>query len=137
MEGSENARQLKNREESDRPKFDHQVASINGLRSKRSPYIAKWSQYKDCPDVLAFLEEMNKNCARINLKSSFFDSPHGLMNTNSKSTAFDIAKLAALCMEDTRFAKVVGTKYFVVPRKKDVNGNKKTYRWENTHRMIE
>ena len=102
-----------------------------------SPYVVKRSQFKEYPEVLAFLEEMNKNCARLNLRSSFFDSPHGLMNQNSRSTAFDIAKLTAYCMEDERFCKVVGTKNYVVPRKKDINGNKRTYRWENTHKMID
>ena len=43
---------------------------------------------------------MNKNCARLNLRSSFFDSPHGLMNANSRSTAYDMAKLSTICMED-------------------------------------
>jgi serine-type D-Ala-D-Ala carboxypeptidase (penicillin-binding protein 5/6) len=80
---------------------------------------------------------MNKNCARLNLRSSFFDSPHGLMNMNSRSTAFDIAKLGTICMEDTRFAKVVETRNYHVPRKKDINQNKRTYRWENTHKMID
>jgi D-alanyl-D-alanine carboxypeptidase len=80
---------------------------------------------------------MNKNCARLNLRSSFFDSPHGMMNLNSKSTAFDIAKLSAICMEEPRFAEVVCTKYYCVPKKKDINGNKKTYRWENTHKMLD
>ena len=86
---------------------------------------------------MAFFEEMNKNCARLNLKSTFFDSPHGMMNFNSKSTAFDIAKLSTICMEDSRFSQVVSTRYYCVPKKKDINGNKRTYRWENTHKMLE
>jgi len=42
--------------------------------------------------------EMNKNCVRLGLKSTFFDTPHGLMNPVSRSTAFDVAKLAAKCL---------------------------------------
>ena len=68
------------------------------MRSKKSAFIVKKSQFKEYPEVLCFLEHMNKNCALLNLRSSFFDSPHGLMNANSRSTAFDIAKLSALCM---------------------------------------
>jgi len=64
-----------------------------------------------------------------------FDSPHGLMNPCSKSTAFDIAKLSAVCMEDCRFLKVVNQKYYTVARTQQ-NNNKRTYRWENTHRML-
>lgn len=57
---------------------------------------------------------MNKNCARLGLRATFFDSPHGLMNFVSKSTAFDIAKLSAKCLEDERFVKIVNTKYYTV-----------------------
>lgn len=51
---------------------------------------------------------------RNGLKSSFFDSPHGLMNPVSRSTAFDIAKLCAICMEMPTFRQIVSTKYFKV-----------------------
>jgi D-alanyl-D-alanine carboxypeptidase len=57
---------------------------------------------------------MNRNCVRNGLKSSFFDSPHGLMNPVSRSTAFDIAKLCAICMEMPTFRQIVSTKYFKV-----------------------
>jgi D-alanyl-D-alanine carboxypeptidase (penicillin-binding protein 5/6) len=87
--------------------------------------------------VLAFLEEMNKNCARLNLRSSFFDTPHGLMNPLSRSTAFDIARLGSFCMRDPRFARVVSTKIYSVARNKELNGNKRSYKWENTHKMLE
>ena len=67
----------------------------------------KRSQFRNLNEVCAFLSEMNKNCARLNLRSTMFDSPHGLVNPVSRSTAFDIAKLAAICMEDSRFLNVV------------------------------
>lgn len=40
-------------------------------------------------------------------------------------------------MDDERFAKIVQTKNYVVNRDKEVNNNKRTYRWENTHKMID
>ena len=58
--------------------------------------------------------EMNKNCVRLGLKSTFFDTPHGLMNPVSRSTAFDVAKLSAKCLQDPRFAMIVKTKYYRV-----------------------
>ncbi len=67
----------------------------------------KRSQFRNLTEVCAFLSEMNKNCARLNLRATMFDSPHGLVNPVSRSTAFDIAKLAAICMEDSRFLNVV------------------------------
>ena len=83
--------------------------------------------------MIAFLAEMNKCCALLGLKASMFDSPHGLMNQQSKSTAYDIAKLSAICMNDKRFCEIVNTKLYTV-EKKGKNG--KVYRWENTHKLI-
>lgn len=77
---------------------------------------------------------MNKNCAKLNLRATFLDSPHGLLNRVSRSTAFDIAKLSAFCLEDPRFLKIVQTKLYKVRKTKE-NGNSQTYVWENTHRM--
>ena len=65
---------------------------------------------------------MNKNCARLGLRATFFDSPHGLMNQISRSTAFDVAKLSAKCLEDERFRKIVNTRYYTVP-KSELNNN--------------
>ena len=83
-----------------------QVFSINSIRS-RLPFLARGSQYSEEQPIAFFVQEMNKNCVRLGLRSSFFDNPHGLMNPNSKSTAFDIAKLSNLCLADPRFKKVV------------------------------
>lgn len=93
--------------------------------------------FKDSPEILAFLEEMNKNCAKLNLRSSFFDSPHGLMNPISRSTAFDVARLSSICLQDDRFSSVVRTKNYNVLKNKELNGNRRSYRWENTHKMID
>ena len=62
---------------------------------------------------------MNKNCARLGLKATFFDSPHGLMNSVSRSTAFDIARLSAQCLEDERFRTIVNTRFYRVPKNSD------------------
>lgn len=67
---------------------------------KKSPYIVKGSQFKNYPEVLYFLEEMNKTAERINLKNSTYDSPHGLANFNNRQTALDIAKLSTEAMKN-------------------------------------
>lgn len=54
--------------------------------------------FDEQPEVLVFLEQMNRNAAKLGLKSTFYDSPHGLNNPLNKSTAFDVAKLGAECM---------------------------------------
>lgn len=81
-----------------------------------------------------FLEEMNKTAEELNLKSSFYDSPHGLSNSNNRSSALDVAKLATQCMKNSKFRDIVQTKFYSV--KKNTNGNKKTYKWYNTHLML-
>ena len=69
--------------------YSNQVAAINFFRSRRNPYVAKNSQFKDNAEVLAFLEEMNRNACRLGLRGTFYDSPHGLINFKNMSTAFD------------------------------------------------
>ena len=44
--------------------------------------------------------------------NSFFDSPHGLMNQQNVSTAYDMARLSAACMMIPLFRRVVGTKTY-------------------------
>ena len=41
---------------------------------------------------------MNDNAAALKLMNSFFDSPHGLMNPQNVSTAYDMARLSSVCM---------------------------------------
>ena len=81
-----------------------------------------------------FLEELNKQAELINLKGTFYDSPHGLGNYNNKSTALDIARLSTFAMKSPKFREIVSTKFFTI--KKNSNGNKKTYKWYNTHMML-
>lgn len=94
----------------------------------------KQSQFRNYPEVLHFLEEMNKNAEILGLKGSFYDSPHGLSNYNNKSTALDIARLSTAAMGIPKFREVVATKFYTV--KKNTNGNKRTYKWYNTHLML-
>lgn len=108
--------------------------SINQIRSRDEPFLARNSQFGKELEVCEFIQEMNRNCCRLNLRSTFFDSPHGMMNPLSRSTAYDIAKLSAAAMEDPTIRRVVSTKNYNIPR--SLNQNKRTYRWENTHKMI-
>ena len=67
-------------------------------------------------NVLFFIEEMNKNAELLSLKSTMFDSPHGLSNTNNKCSALDVAKLATQCMKFKKFREVVCTKFYTVKK---------------------
>ncbi len=55
------------------------------------------------PEICTFLEEMNRTAVELQLKGTFFDSPHGLVNWVNRSTAFDIARLSSLAMKNSKF----------------------------------
>lgn len=76
----------------------------------------------------SFVQHMNKNAKRLKLANSFFDCSHGLANHLNFSTAQDIAKLSAICLEDPRFVAIVSQK-----SKRVIRNN---YYWENTHKML-
>lgn len=96
--------------------------------------MVKHSQFRNHPDVMFFLEEMNKTAERLGLKNTFYDSPHGLSNKQNLSSALDISKLSTICMKNPRFREVCSTKFYNV--KKNTNGNKRNYKWFNTHLML-
>jgi D-alanyl-D-alanine carboxypeptidase len=58
------------------------------------------------------------------------------MNPISRSTAFDVAKLSAVCLKDQRFRAIVNTKFYKVPKKGYGYTNSRSYKWENTHKML-
>ena len=79
------------------------------------------------------------------LKSSYFDSPHGLANRFNTSSAADLAKLSSIALKNPQFAKIVKTKrykcYSQKPEdfEKDNPGQEftpKYYNWENTNKML-
>ena len=55
---------------------------------------------------------MNDQAEKLHMTSTFFDSPHGLMNIQNFSTAHDISKLSAICMKIEYFRKIVSTKVY-------------------------
>lgn len=107
---------------------------FTGTQIKKSLFVVKHSQFRNYPEVLFFLEEMNKTADRIGLKNTTYDSPHGLSNKQNVSSALDVTKLSTICMQQKKFRDIVGQKFFTV--KKNTNGNKRTYKWYNTHLML-
>lgn len=55
---------------------------------------------------------MNEYAEKFQMTSTYFDSPHGLMNIQNISTAHDMSKLSAICMKNEHFRKIVSTKYY-------------------------
>lgn len=46
------------------------------------------------------------------MQNTNFDSPHGLMNIQNLSTAYDMCKLLTKCMSVPLFRKIVGAKVY-------------------------
>jgi D-alanyl-D-alanine carboxypeptidase len=101
---------------------------------------------------------MNKEAQDFGLKSTFFDSPHGLANSNNYSSAHDLAILCAKVIKNEDFRRVVSTRYYrcrsrpsppkeekqhetteeskteATPPVKPIPLNK--YYWENTNKLL-
>lgn len=59
--------------------------------------------------TVAFVAEMNRLAASLNLDNTHFANPSGLDQDDHYSSARDLARLAAFAMEDPLFAEIVGT----------------------------
>lgn len=72
--------------------------------------------------------------------STYYDSPHGLMNKNNYSTATDVALLTTECMKNEIFRKVVGTVLYETTAlggsPKNGEGKLNKYRWENSNKLL-
>ena len=79
---------------------------------------------------------MNKTAVELQLKGTFFDSPHGLVNWVNRSTAFDLAKLCNAAMKNPKFRQIVSTKFYKVPKNQGEVRNSRTYQWENTQKLL-
>ena len=77
------------------------MTRIKSFQFDYHPYFAKY-----------FLKEMNLFCQKYGLSQTNFDSPHGLQNVENLSTAFDIAKLSGIAMQNETFRKIVSTKSY-------------------------
>lgn len=83
---------------------------------------------------MSFITQMNIYQTQIlGLRQTFFDSPHGLVNWNNRSTAYDIALLCCFCMKNALFQEIVQKKYFKVDKRENVFRN---YYWENTQKLL-
>ena len=76
----------------------------------------------------------------MKLGSTFYDSPHGLMNKFNISTAADVAILTTECMKIDEYRKVVGTvKYECIAgpgSSKTIDGKLNKYKWENSNKLL-
>ena len=82
-----------------------------------------------------FINEMNKNAVDLELIRTKFANPHGLGNTNNKSTAEDVGKLCSFAMKIPRFKELVTCKEYSCIAVNS-QGKAKYYNWINTHKLL-
>lgn len=80
--------------------------------------------------VEGFLELMNKKASELSLKNTHFESPHGLDSDNHYTTAYELALLTNYALNNSTFAKIVGTKNYTIT----INGYPKTL--NNTNELL-
>ena len=74
--------------------------------------------------IEAFAQAMNEKAALLGATDSHFVNPHGLPDKRHRTTARDLARIAAYAMHNEVFRTIVGTKYYA-PRG-----------WANKNKML-
>ena len=67
-----------------------------------------------CGDESAFADKMNEKARELGLENTSFRNPHGLDSDGHYSTARDMARLTAYCMENESFKSIVSTNCAVI-----------------------
>jgi D-alanyl-D-alanine carboxypeptidase (penicillin-binding protein 5/6) len=58
----------------------------------------------------AFVDLMNRTAAELGLRDTHFVNPHGLDDVHHYSSAYDLARLGRVAMQDPVFAQIAGTR---------------------------
>lgn len=80
----------------------------------------------------AFIKKMNEKAKSFNLMHTNFADPIGLEDSRDYTTPLDIARLAALALENKTFAEIVATKTWEIT---DTTGENK-YLLENLNKLL-
>ena len=84
-----------------------------------------------CADSLdSFAELMNRKAARLGMKNSHFENPHGLNEEGHYSSAYDMALLARACLQNKTLAGIVSAKYASFGSRSFRNHNKLLWNYE-------
>ncbi|NLO21691.1 MAG: D-alanyl-D-alanine carboxypeptidase [Syntrophomonadaceae bacterium] len=62
-----------------------------------------------------FVELMNQRAAELGLEDTHFCNPHGLHESDHYTTAYDLACLSRVAMQDPTFREIVSTSNIVIP----------------------
>lgn len=64
--------------------------------------------------IEGFAELMNQKAKELNLKNTHFESPHGLDSDGHYTTAYELALITDYALQNSTFAKIVGTKNYTI-----------------------
>ena len=70
-------------------------------------------------DAQRFVELMNDKAISLGLINTHFENPHGLDSPEHYTTAYDLGVIAAYCMQNPTFRKIVSTYKKVIPLAED------------------
>ena len=80
--------------------------------------------------VRDFVARMNRRAAQLGMENTHFLNPSGLTEQGHMSTAADMARLAAACMNEPAIAKIVATRSISIAGRSFTNHNKLLSRYE-------
>lgn len=61
-----------------------------------------------------FVRKMNEKAASFHLYNTRFSDPIGLLDNSNYTTAFDLARLASIALQNQTFSKIVATKHKII-----------------------
>ncbi|KAL4441658.1 hypothetical protein ABPG74_021590 [Tetrahymena malaccensis] len=86
--------------------------------------------------IKCFLKEMNRVAKDLKLTNTKYSNPHGLVNKSNRSSALDICKLSAHCLNKSQlFRQIVKTKQYTC-QIRNKQGNIRIASWENTNKCL-
>ena len=59
-----------------------------------------------------FITEMNHKARYLNMTKTTYANSHGLVNSNNRSSAYDVAILSEYALKNEIFRRVVGTRHY-------------------------
>lgn len=86
--------------------------------------------------VAAFVDEMNREAARLELKGTSFNNPHGLPAAEHRTSAIDLARLAGHFMNVPSLRDLVAKRQHVA-RIDRPDGSHREILWKNTNPLLD
>lgn len=79
-----------------------------------------------------FVKMMNDKVSQLNLENTHFENPHGLHADNHYTSAYDLAVISAVAMQNNVFKEIAGCKMYTA----QANSSHPTYYFANKNKML-